>query len=327
MPFGLGSKHDSSVTAKYNIKEVLGKGAFSEVFKAVEKGTGHEYAIKVINKAALKGKEEALTSEIAVLQQVEHKNIVRLKEKFDSKNKLYLVMELVTGGELFDRIIAKGNYTEKDASILIRQVLEAIEYLHLKNIVHRDLKPENLLYYSPDDDSKIMISDFGLSKMADEDGAQMATACGTPGYVAPEVLRRKPYGKEVDCWSIGVITYILLCGYPPFYHENDAELFQQIMRGDYEFDSPYWDDISASAKEFIRHLMNLDIKTRFTCRQAIDHPWISGGVAPEKNIHDSVSTNMKNAKSKWKKGYAAIRMIRMMQQQAQSPTSPDAPEN
>ncbi|OCT65497.1 hypothetical protein XELAEV_180417364mg, partial [Xenopus laevis] len=150
----------------------------------------------------------------------------------------------VTGGELFDRIIERGYYTEKDASQLIRQVLDAVQYLHNMGIVHRDLKPENLLYATPFEDSKIMISDFGLSKI--EDGGMMATACGTPGYVAPELLEQKPYGKAVDVWAIGVISYILLCGYPPFYDENDSELFNQILKAEYEFDSPYWDDISES---------------------------------------------------------------------------------
>ena len=132
---------------------------------------------------------------------------------------------------MFDRIVEKGSYTEKDAADLIKQVLSAVAYMHDSGVVHRDLKPENLLYASPEDDSKIMISDFGLSKM--EDSGIMATACGTPGYVAPEVLAQKPYGKEVDVWSIGVISYILLCGYPPFYDENDANLFAQILKGTY----------------------------------------------------------------------------------------------
>ena len=130
---------------------------------------------------------------------------------------------------MFDRIVEKGSYTEKDAADLIRQVLSAVAYMHSMGVVHRDLKPENLLYHGPEEDSKIMISDFGLSKM--EDSGIMATACGTPGYVAPEVLAQKPYGKEVDVWSIGVISYILLCGYPPFYDENDANLFAQILKG------------------------------------------------------------------------------------------------
>ncbi|RZC36561.1 calcium/calmodulin-dependent protein kinase type 1 [Asbolus verrucosus] len=227
-------------------------------------------------------------------------------------------MELVTGGELFDRIVEKGSYTEKDAADLIRQVLEAVDYMHEQGVVHRDLKPENLLYYSPDEDSKIMISDFGLSKM--EDSGIMATACGTPGYVAPEVLAQKPYGKAVDVWSIGVISYILLCGYPPFYDENDANLFAQILKGEFEFDSPYWDEISDSAKDFIRQLMCVNVEKRFTCRQALAHPWISGNAASNKNIHGTVSEQLKKnfAKSRWKQAYHATTVIRQMQRMALS---------
>jgi calcium/calmodulin-dependent protein kinase I len=220
----------------------------------------------------------------------------------------------VTGGELFDRIVEKGMYTEKDASELVQQILTAVDYLHKSDIVHRDLKPENLLYYSPAEDSKIMISDFGLSRMG-ENVDELATACGTPGYVAPEVLRRQKYGKPVDCWSIGVISYILLCGYPPFYDENDAKLYKQIMKGEYEFDSPYWDDISASAKEFITHLLQIDPSKRYSCEQALAHPWISGGAAKNTNIHPSVSEQMKKnaARINWKKAMNVARAIKKMQ--------------
>uniref|UniRef100_I3MRM4 calcium/calmodulin-dependent protein kinase n=1 Tax=Ictidomys tridecemlineatus TaxID=43179 RepID=I3MRM4_ICTTR len=210
-----------------------------------------------------------------LVSRIKHENIVALEDIYESPNHLYLVMQLVSGGELFDRIVEKGFYTEKDASTLIRQVLDAVYYLHRMGIVHRDLKPENLLYYSQDEESKIMISDFGLSKMEGK-GDVMSTACGTPGYVAPEVLAQKPYSKAVDCWSIGVIAYILLCGYPPFYDENDSKLFEQILKAEYEFDSPYWDDISDSAKDFIRNLMEKDPNKRYTCEQAARHPWIAG---------------------------------------------------
>ncbi|XP_029041061.1 calcium/calmodulin-dependent protein kinase I isoform X1 [Osmia lignaria lignaria] len=276
-----------SVEDKYVLKELLGTGAFSEVRLADSKEKpGQMFAVKIIDKKALKGKEDSLENEIRVLRRLTHPNIVQLLETFEDKHKVYLVMELVTGGELFDRIVEKGSYTEKDASGLIRQVLEAVDYMHDQGVVHRDLKPENLLYYSPDEDSKIMISDFGLSKM--EDSGIMATACGTPGYVAPEVLAQKPYGKAVDVWSIGVISYILLCGYPPFYDENDANLFAQILKGEFEFDSPYWDDISDSAKDFIHKLMCVNVEVRYTCKQALAHPWISGNAASNKNIHGSV---------------------------------------
>jgi len=168
-----------------------------------------------------------------------------------------------------------------------------------------------LLYHSTDEDSKIMISDFGLSKM--EDSGIMATACGTPGYVAPEVLAQKPYGKSVDVWSIGVISYILLCGYPPFYDENDANLFAQILKGEFEFDSPYWDEISADAKEFIRQLMCVDVDKRLSCEEALEHAWITGAKS-EKNIHASVSEQLKKnfAKSRWRQAYNAIAVSRQM---------------
>uniref|UniRef100_A0A915M9X5 Protein kinase domain-containing protein n=1 Tax=Meloidogyne javanica TaxID=6303 RepID=A0A915M9X5_MELJA len=248
-----------------------------------------------------------------IRDRLRHNNIVQLYDTFDEKHYVYLVMELVTGGELFDRIVAKGSYTERDASNLIRQVLEAVSFMHDNGVVHRDLKPENLLYFNQDDDSKIMISDFGLSKT--EESGIMATACGTPGYVAPEVLQQKPYGKAVDVWSIGVIAYILLCGYPPFYDENDANLFAQIIKGEYEFDSPYWDEISDSAKDFISHLMCCSPEQRYSCEQALAHPWISGNTARTKDIHGTVATHLKRslAKRKWRKAYNATAAIRQLQ--------------
>ncbi|XP_041460847.1 calcium/calmodulin-dependent protein kinase type 1D-like [Lytechinus variegatus] len=290
----------------------LSRGAFSEVVVAEDRKSGEYRAIKCIEKKKIKGKEDTLENEIAILKQIDHPNIVALLDIFEDKLHVYLVIELVSGGELFDRIVAKGNYTEKDASEIVRQILEATTYIHSKGIVHRDLKPENLLFYSPDEDSKIMISDFGLSKFESQEG--MSTACGTPGYVAPEVLRRKNYGKGIDIWSIGVITYILLCGYPPFYDDNDAALFQQIMKGEYEFDSPYWDDISDSAKDFIGHLMALDPDDRYTSEDAIRHPWISGNAALTKNIHSVVSENIKKnfAKTKWKQAFNATAVVRHM---------------
>ncbi|KAK8404721.1 hypothetical protein O3P69_007759 [Scylla paramamosain] len=311
-----------SVEDKYVLKDLLGTGAFSQVRLAeVKDDPSTVVAIKIIDKKALKGKEDSLENEIKVLRRLRHPNIVQLMDTYEDPEHVYLVIELVTGGELFDRIVEKGSYTEKDAADLIRQVLEAVDYMHEQGVVHRDLKPENLLYFSQDEDSKIMISDFGLSKM--EDSGIMATACGTPGYVAPEVLAQKPYGKAVDVWSIGVIAYILLCGYPPFYDENDANLFAQILKGEFEFDSPYWDEISDSAKDFIRQLMCVDVERRFTCKQSLNHPWISGNAASDRNIHSSVSEQLKKnfAKSRWKQLMHAIVMVHKMQRLALSSTS------
>ncbi|XP_077565642.1 calcium/calmodulin-dependent protein kinase type 1D [Stigmatopora nigra] len=306
-------KQVDDIKKMFDLKEVLGTGAFSEVVLAQEKLTGRMFAVKCIPKKALKGKESSIENEIAVLRRIKHENIVALEDIYESPDHLYLIMQLVSGGELFDRIVEKGFYTEKDASALIRQVLDAVNYLHNMGIVHRDLKPENLLYFNPQGGSKIMISDFGLSKM-EGCGNVMSTACGTPGYVAPEVLAQKPYSKAVDCWSIGVIAYILLCGYPPFYDENDSKLFEQILRADYEFDTPYWDDISDSAKDFISNLMEKDPTKRFTCDQALRHPWIAGDTALCKNIHESVSRQIRKnfAKSKWRQAFNATVVVRHM---------------
>ena len=261
----------------YEVLQTLGTGAFSEVKKAIHKETKKLVAIKIIDRAKCKGKESMIQSEIEILKKVEHPNIIKLFDIFESTDKIYLVMELVTGGELFDSIVERGKYSEQDSAQLIYQILKGIEYLHSVGICHRDLKPENLLYFDKSKNARIMISDFGLSKIFNEDQV-MKTACGTPGYVAPEVLRRKGYRKEVDMWSIGVITYILLCGYPPFYEENNAELFNQILKGKFEFDSPYWDNISNQAKNFVSRSLVVDSSRRLTVHNALCHPFITENV-------------------------------------------------
>ncbi|CAK8690153.1 unnamed protein product [Clavelina lepadiformis] len=302
------------IRTEYTLKTVLGTGAFSKVWLAEHRKNGSMVAVKCIPRKVLRGKEDSINNEISVLKSLHHPNIVQLLEIYDNPSHLYLVMQLVSGGELFDRIVEKGSYTEKDASHLIAQILDAVAYLHTKDIVHRDLKPENLLYHTTADDSKIMISDFGLSKVEVE-GQMLKTACGTPGYVAPEVLKQKPYGKEVDVWSIGVIAYILLCGYPPFYDENDQKLFEQIMKAEFEFDSPYWDDISQSAKSFISRLMEKQPSKRYTCDEALKDPWIAGDAASSKNIHDHVSKNIQKnfARSKWKQAINVINATNKIQ--------------
>ncbi|XP_037352205.1 calcium/calmodulin-dependent protein kinase type 1G isoform X4 [Talpa occidentalis] len=203
---GSWKKQTTNIRKTFIFMEVLGSGAFSEVFLVKQRVTGKLFALKCIKKSPA-FRDSSLENEIAVLKRIKHENIVTLEDIYESATHYYLVMQLVSGGELFDRILERGVYTEKDASLVIRQVLSAVKYLHENGIVHRDLKPENLLYLTPEENSKIMITDFGLSKM--EQSGVMSTACGTPGYVAPEVLAQKPYSKAVDCWSIGVITYIL----------------------------------------------------------------------------------------------------------------------
>jgi len=264
----------SSIFELYDIKDELGKGAFSVVKLAINKKTGEKVAVKVIDKtqASAESDEKRLKTEVAILKQVKHPNIVCLKDLYETPQNLYLIMELVTGGELFDKIVEKGQYTEKEAATTVKKVLSSVDYLHSVNIAHRDLKPENLLLRG-DDETDVMLSDFGLSKIINQD-TMMETACGTPYYVAPEVLSAQGYDKEVDLWSIGVITYLLLCGFPPFYGETLPEVFEQIMKADYDFPDPYWTDISKDAKDFISKLLVVDSKKRLTAKQAMQHPWI-----------------------------------------------------
>jgi len=214
---------------------------------------------------------------VEIMHKINHPHCVQLFEMFETSKKIYMVMELLTGGELFDRIVAKGSYSEREASDLVKDITSAIQYLHSIGIVHRDLKPENLIYLNQRADSPIKITDFGLAKFRSGSKLEaMTTACGTPGYVAPEVLKNEPYGKAVDLWSLGVILYILLCGFPPFYHESTAALYKQIKKGEYDFPDPYWTDISDSAKNLVQCLLTVDPKKRYTAKQVLSHPWIAG---------------------------------------------------
>ncbi|XP_036007194.1 calcium/calmodulin-dependent protein kinase type 1D [Fundulus heteroclitus] len=303
-------KSVSNIKDVFDLKGKMGSGSFSEVYMVREKKTGQLYALKCLKKKNLT--HSNLENEINVLKRIKHENVVGLEDFYESRTHYYLVMQLVSGGELFDRILDKGAYTEKDASKVIKQVLVAVGYLHENGIVHRDLKPENLLYYNMDENAKIMVSDFGLSKTLEH--GVMSTACGTPGYVAPEVLAQKPYSKAVDCWSIGVITYILLCGYPPFFEENETRLFSKIMKAEYAFHSPFWDDISESAKDFIQNMMEKNPTKRFTTGQALRHPWIAENTAKNLNIYQSVCEQIGRnfAKSKWKQAFNVASVIHHM---------------
>jgi len=258
----------------YDLKQELGKGAFSVVHLAVDKKTGDRVAVKIIDKtqANAEADEKRLKNEVAILKKVRHPSIIALIDIYETDANLYLVMELVTGGELFDKIVEKGQYTERDAATIVMKILSAVQYLHDNQIAHRDLKPENLLLKAGED-TGVMLSDFGLSKIVGEN-ARLETACGTPYYVAPEVLSASGYDLEVDLWSVGVITYLLLCGFPPFYGESLPEVFEQIMKADFDFPDPYWTEISTEAKDLISKLLVVDPKTRYTAKQALEHPWV-----------------------------------------------------
>jgi len=254
----------------YEIGKELGRGGFSIVKRGKNKKTGDEVAVKCINKKNLKKDElQLLTREISIMQKLRHRSIIQLIDIFETPSELFLVLELVSGGELFDQIVERGNYSEHDAANLIRQVLEGIDYMHRHGVVHRDLKPENLLCASA---NVIKIADFGLSK--DIESGNLQTSCGTPSYVAPEVLLGGQYDNEVDIWSIGVITYVLLCGFTPFYGDNQRQLFERILHAKFDYPSPEWDDVSATAKDFVSKLLVVNPAERLTAEQALTHPWI-----------------------------------------------------
>jgi len=270
-----------SFPEKYIVGPELGRGAFSVVKEVTSTRSGRKYACKFIEKKNVGQDMVRLRTEIEILTRVKHPNIINLKEIVEDDNTLFIITEMVTGGELFDKIVELGAYTEKEAAELVRKMVSAIDYLHSMNIVHRDLKPENLLLKSPDDVSNIKLADFGLSKIVGQQ-VMMQTACGTPGYVAPEVLNATGYGPEVDLWSIGVITYILLCGFPPFYNESLPLLFEQIMKAEYDYPPDYWDEISDTAKNFIDRLLQVNPESRMNTKQALEHPWLTGRAGDHK---------------------------------------------
>lgn len=237
------AKFDPRVTAKYEIKALIGRGSFSRVVRVEHKSTRQPYAIKMIETRYREGRE-VCESELCVLRRVRHTNIIQLMEVFETAERVYMVMELATGGELFDRIITRGSFTERDATRVLQMVLDGVKYLHALGITHRDLKPENLLYYHPGADSKIIITDLGLASSRKKgDECLMKTTCGTPEYIAPEILVRKPYTNAVDMWALGVISYILLSGTMPFEDDNRMRLYRQILKGKYSFSGEVRTDI------------------------------------------------------------------------------------
>lgn len=299
--YKLVESKDQSVRNFYTLVEQIGEGAFGVVYKAIKKDTGETYAIKSIDKSTLSQDElTSLNLEIDIVSQVDHPNIVRAFEFYDEPKQLNVVMEVMGGGELFERIVEKDHYSEQEAALTIRPVIDAIKYCHEMNVVHRDLKPENMLYSSFDMDGIVKITDFGLARFYDDD--VMTTACGTPSYVAPEILEGRGYGIEVDYWSIGVILYTMLCGFLPFNEDTNAALFDKIKTGDYSFTSPDWDNISDMAKDLVRRCLKVNPKERITAGEMLRHPWILGENTPRNNMPDVASKIREyNARRKFRK--------------------------
>ncbi|XP_076374402.1 calcium/calmodulin-dependent protein kinase II isoform X36 [Megalopta genalis] len=259
----------------YDLKEELGKGAFSVVRRCVQKSTGHEFAAKIINTKKLTARDfQKLEREARICRKLQHQNIVRLHDSIQEENCHYLVFDLVTGGELFEDIVAREFYSEADASHCIQQILESVHHCHHNGVVHRDLKPENLLLASKAKGAAVKLADFGLAIEVQGDAQAWFGFAGTPGYLSPEVLKKEPYGKPVDIWACGVILYILLVGYPPFWDEDQHRLYAQIKAGSYDYPSPEWDTVTPEAKNLINQMLTVNPSKRITASEALKHPWI-----------------------------------------------------
>ncbi|KAK0398916.1 hypothetical protein QR680_002811 [Steinernema hermaphroditum] len=300
----------------YDVKEELGKGAFSVVRRCVQKQTGIEFAAKIINTKKLSARDfQKLEREARICRKLQHPNIVRLHDSIQEEAFHYLVFDLVTGGELFEDIVAREFYSEADASHCIQQILESIAYCHLNNVVHRDLKPENLLLASKAKGAAVKLADFGLAIEVQGDTEAWFGFAGTPGYLSPEVLKKDPYGKPVDIWACGVILYILLVGYPPFWDEDQHRLYAQIKAGAYDYPSPEWDTVTPEAKSLIDNMLTVNPKKRITAEQALKVPWICNRerVASVMHRQDTVDCLKKfNARRKLKAAISAVTVVNRM---------------
>ncbi|XP_063244012.1 serine/threonine-protein kinase GD17699-like isoform X2 [Bacillus rossius redtenbacheri] len=284
-----------SIKFKYQVGRIIGDGNFAVVRHCVERSSGTEYAMKIIEKSKCYGKEHMIESEVSILRQVRHPNIIQLVAEYNFHGELYLVMELVKGGDLFDAIAQATKFSEREASIMTRNLASALLYLHGMNIVHRDIKPENLLVEMDSNGTRLLkLGDFGLAQRVMD---PLYTVCGTPTYVAPEILAETGYGLKIDVWAAGVILYILLCGFPPFVSatNDQEELFDKILSGLYEFSSPYWDDVSHLAKHLISHMLQVQPELRFSAEDVLDHLWLAeAGGEEQLTVHraPSLPTNV-----------------------------------
>uniref|UniRef100_A0A0E0LHF2 non-specific serine/threonine protein kinase n=1 Tax=Oryza punctata TaxID=4537 RepID=A0A0E0LHF2_ORYPU len=295
----------------YTLGKKLGQGQFGTTYQCVEKATGKVFACKSIAKRKLVSEEdvEDVRREIQIMHHLAgHPSVVSIVGAYEDAVAVHLVMELCAGGELFDRIVQRGHYSEKAAAQLARVIIGVVEACHSLGVMHRDLKPENFLFVNHKEDSPLKTIDFGLSIFF-KPGETYSDVVGSPYYVAPEVLM-KHYGREVDVWSAGVIIYILLSGVPPFWDESEQGIFEQVLKGDLDFSSDPWPAISDSAKDLVRKMLNRDPRKRLTAHEALCHPWVCvDGVAPDKPLDSAVLTRLKQFSAMNKLKKMALRVI------------------
>ncbi|GKV38263.1 hypothetical protein SLEP1_g46190 [Rubroshorea leprosula] len=308
----LGKPFDD-ITQFYNLGKELGRGQFGITYLCAENSTANAYACKSILKRKLTSNQdrEDVKREIQIMQHLSgQQNIVEFRGAYEDKQSVHVVMELCAGGELFDRIIAQGHYSERAAAEICRSIVNVVHICHFMGVMHRDLKPENFLLSSKDSGAMLKATDFGLSVFIEE-GKVYHDMVGSAYYVAPEVLRRS-YGKEIDIWSAGVILYILLSGVPPFWAETEKGIFNAILKGEIDFQSDPWPKISESAKDLVKKMLTMDPKKRITSAQVLEHPWIrEGGEASDKPIDSAVLSRMKQfrAMNKLKKLALKVKYI------------------
>ncbi|XP_077253925.1 calcium-dependent protein kinase-like [Tasmannia lanceolata] len=299
------------VKSLYTFGKELGKGQFGVTYVCTENSTGISYACKSISKAKLisRNDKEDIKREIQIMQHLSGQpNIVEFKGAYEDKQSVHLVMELCSGGELFDRIVAQRHYTERAAAKICRAIVNVVHICHVMGVMHRDLKPENFLLLSKEEGALLKLIDFGLSVFIEE-GKVYRDIVGSAYYVAPEVIRRS-YGKEIDIWSAGVILYILLCGVPPFWAENERGIFDAILLGDIDFETGPWSSISNSAKDLVRRMLTQDPKKRISSGQVLEHPWIrEDSKESDKPIDSEVLSRMKQFRAMNKLKKLALKVI------------------